>query len=104
MTGTNRRSRCYSNRQRMYVTRQRDSTSLVVRQTNRLVKVSSFPDDMKKHVTVTEALPPRLYGLPKIHKRNISLRPTMSAIGAPTYIPVNKTPNYTTATIHRRKT
>ncbi|GJQ82924.1 hypothetical protein Trydic_g5927 [Trypoxylus dichotomus] len=42
----------------------------------------------KKQVTVTEALPPRLYGLLKIHKRDVPLRPIVSTIGAP----VSKTP------------
>ncbi|GJQ72696.1 hypothetical protein Trydic_g1353 [Trypoxylus dichotomus] len=68
------------------VTRQRDPTSSVLRETNKLVRASSFPDEVKKQVTVTEALPPRLYGLPKIHKQDIPLRPIVSAIGAPTYL------------------
>ncbi|GJQ84213.1 hypothetical protein Trydic_g2883 [Trypoxylus dichotomus] len=37
-------------------------------------------------VIVTEALPPRLYGLPKIHKRDVLLRPIVGAISAPTYL------------------
>ncbi|GJQ78610.1 hypothetical protein Trydic_g11718 [Trypoxylus dichotomus] len=69
-----------------YVTRQRDPTSSVLRETNRLVKVSSLPHDAKKQVTVTKALPPGLYGLPKIHKRDVPLRPIVSAIGTPTYL------------------
>ena len=28
---------------------------------------------------------PRLYGLPKLHKENVPLRPIVSAIGSPTY-------------------
>ncbi|GJQ70377.1 hypothetical protein Trydic_g22808 [Trypoxylus dichotomus] len=50
------------------------------------VRASSLPDDVKKQVIITEALPPRLHGLPKIHKRDIPLRPIVSAIGAPTYL------------------
>ncbi|GJQ65790.1 hypothetical protein Trydic_g3914 [Trypoxylus dichotomus] len=69
-----------------YVTPQRDPTSSVVRETNRLVQVSSFPDDVKKQVTVREALPPKVYGLPKIHKRNIPFRPIVSATSAPMYL------------------
>ncbi|GJQ76212.1 hypothetical protein Trydic_g1953 [Trypoxylus dichotomus] len=59
-----------------YVTRQREPMLSALRETNGLVKVSSLPDDVKKQVTVTEALPKRLYGLPKIHKRDVPLRPT----------------------------
>ncbi|GJQ72197.1 hypothetical protein Trydic_g3288 [Trypoxylus dichotomus] len=50
------------------------------------MKASSLPDDIEKQVIVTEALPPRLYGLPKIHKQDVPLRPIVSAIGAPTYL------------------
>ncbi|GJQ76307.1 hypothetical protein Trydic_g2034 [Trypoxylus dichotomus] len=51
-----------------------------------ILRASSLPDEVKKQVIVTEALPPRLYGLPKIHKRDIPLRPIVSAIGAPTFL------------------
>ncbi|GJQ79358.1 hypothetical protein Trydic_g16219 [Trypoxylus dichotomus] len=66
-----------------YVTCHRNPTSSVLRETKRLVKVSSLPDDMKEQVIVTEALPPRLYGLPKIHKWDVPFRPIVSA---PTYL------------------
>jgi len=33
----------------------------------------------------TNPLPPRLYGLSKVHKPNIPLRPIVSAIHSPTY-------------------
>ncbi|GJQ86497.1 hypothetical protein Trydic_g10399 [Trypoxylus dichotomus] len=69
-----------------YVTHQRHHTFSMLRETSRLVKVSSLPDDVKKQVTVTDVLPPRLYGLPKIQKRDVPLRPIMSVIGAPTYL------------------
>ncbi|GJQ86424.1 hypothetical protein Trydic_g10332 [Trypoxylus dichotomus] len=68
------------------VTRQRDPTSSVLRKTNKLVRASSLPDDVKKQVIVTKALPPRVYGFPNIHKRDVPLRPIVSAIGAPTYL------------------
>ncbi|GJQ73120.1 hypothetical protein Trydic_g1748 [Trypoxylus dichotomus] len=77
--------------------------STVVRETNRLVKVSSLLDDVKKQVTVTEALSPKLYGLPKIHKRDVPLRPIMNPIGTPTYL----LPKHITTllpSIHRWKT
>ena len=33
----------------------------------------------------TGSQPPRIYGLPKIHKPDIPLRPIVSCIGSPTY-------------------
>ncbi|GJQ75347.1 hypothetical protein Trydic_g23526 [Trypoxylus dichotomus] len=41
-----------------YATRQRDPTSSVIRKTNRLARVSSLSDNVRKQVTVTEALSP----------------------------------------------
>ena len=35
----------------------------------------------------TSSCPPRIYGLPKIHKPQIPLRPIVSCIGAPSYKP-----------------
>ncbi|GJQ88839.1 hypothetical protein Trydic_g2977 [Trypoxylus dichotomus] len=58
--------------------------SSVVREIDRLIKVSSLPDDVKKQVTVTGTLLPRLYGLPKIHKRDVT--PIVNAISALTYL------------------
>ncbi|GJQ88063.1 hypothetical protein Trydic_g12984 [Trypoxylus dichotomus] len=37
-------------------------------------QLDSFPDDVRKQVVVTEPQAPRLYGLPKIYKRDVSLR------------------------------
>jgi len=33
----------------------------------------------------TDSRPPKLYGLPKIHKPQVPLRPIVSCIGSPTY-------------------
>ena len=63
----------------------RDPTDSIVRKTNSLVKASSIEPDIQKRIIQSEALPPRMYGLPKIHKANVPLRPIVSAIGSPTY-------------------
>jgi hypothetical protein len=40
---------------------------------------------LKHKLTPYHSKPPHLYGLPKIHKSNIPLRPTVSSIGSPCY-------------------
>lgn len=39
----------------------------------------------RAYINTSSAWPPRIYGLPKIHKPNIPLRPIVSSINAPTY-------------------
>ena len=39
----------------------------------------------KNNLTQTDTMLPRMYGLPKIHKNNIPMRPIVSCIGSPTY-------------------
>lgn len=62
-----------------------DPTAKILRATNRFVKGSAIPPNIQKEVCHSEALPPRLYGLPKVHKPNVPLRPIVSAINSPTY-------------------
>ena len=55
------------------------------------LKVQTTIRDLKKkgfnlsHLNSYNGIAPRLYGLPKIHKVNIPLRPIVSSIGSPTY-------------------
>jgi hypothetical protein len=65
----------------------RDPTNKIVRKITSLIKMSHIPDDMKKKLTPHAATPPQMYGLPKIHKEGIPLRPTVNCIGSPTYDP-----------------
>lgn len=62
-----------------------DPTQRLVRKTKMMVGNSSLAEEVKKKICRSEAVAPRLYGLYKIHKVNVPLRPIVSAIGSPTY-------------------
>jgi hypothetical protein len=50
-----------------------------------LLKKSSLAEEVCKWLCPVGSRPPRLYGIPKIHKEGVPLRPILSNIGAPTY-------------------
>ena len=50
-----------------------------------MIKKSSIPESLHWKLFAKAPRTPTLYGLPKIHKANIPLRPIVSAIGSPTY-------------------
>ena len=55
---------------------------------NKLKKIkndTSMNDNMYRRMYPTEAVVPKFYGLPKIHKNNTPLRPIVSSIGSVTY-------------------
>ena len=55
---------------------------------NRVIKrLKHFAEaaGIQTHLIPTVAIPPRIYGLPKIHKKEIPLRPIISAIGGPAH-------------------
>ncbi|GLG94701.1 Uncharacterized protein GBIM_01855 [Gryllus bimaculatus] len=56
----------------------KDPTASILRKSNDLIK-KSIPQE-QKFLKISEALPPRLYSLPKIHKPDTPLRPIVSAI------------------------
>jgi len=64
----------------------RDPTDRILRTTNQVIKDSTTvaAEDIPK-LKKSEVLPPRLYGLPQIHKPDVALRPIVSTIGGPTY-------------------
>jgi hypothetical protein len=63
----------------------KDLTESVERKTRLLLKKSSLPEEVWKRPCPTGSRTPRLYGLPKIHKQGVPLRPIVSNIGAPMY-------------------
>jgi hypothetical protein len=67
----------------------RDPTSTIQKKNNDLVsslkKVNAIDADTAKLLTIYNAVAPKFYGLPKIHKTDIPLRPIVSSINSPTY-------------------
>jgi hypothetical protein len=53
--------------------------------TTALIKNSEISEEDMKRLTPHASAPPRLYRLPKIHKKDVPLRPTMNCIGYATY-------------------
>jgi hypothetical protein len=62
-----------------------DPTEAVKRKTILLLKKSSLAEEVCKRLCPAGSRPPRLYGLPKIHKEGVPLRPIVSKIGACSY-------------------
>jgi hypothetical protein len=50
-----------------------------------LLNKSTLAENVCLRLDPASTRPPRLYGFPKINKGGISVRPTVSNIGAPTY-------------------
>ena len=50
-----------------------------------LEKKGKLPSDLRKKVQNQHSSTPQLYGLPKIHKASVPLRPMTSSINSPTY-------------------
>jgi hypothetical protein len=63
----------------------KDPTDSTERKTNLLLKASTLPEETCKQLHPTGSRPPRMYGLPKIHKEGVPLKPIVNNIGAPTY-------------------
>jgi hypothetical protein len=63
----------------------KDPTEFVERKAVLLLKKSSFSEEVSQQLLLQDSRPPRLYGLPKVHKQGVPLRPNVSTIGAPTY-------------------
>jgi len=66
-----------------YTTLTTDPTDSIERKTTVLLKKSSLTEETRRQLGPAGSRPPRLYGLPKIHKEGVPLRPIVSNIGAP---------------------
>ncbi|XP_074041026.1 uncharacterized protein [Leptinotarsa decemlineata] len=64
---------------------QRDPTQSKFSNVNKVIRSSSLSETTQKAILRTEAVPPRPYGIPNIHKTNMPLRPMVSTPGSPTY-------------------
>jgi hypothetical protein len=63
----------------------RDPTDSTERKTTSLLKKSTLTEDICKQLRPTSSRPPSLYGLPKLHKEGVPLRPIVNNIGTLTY-------------------
>jgi hypothetical protein len=62
-----------------------DPTNKIERRTTALIKKSEISEDDVKRLTPHASAPPRMYGLPKIHKKDVPLRPIVNCICSPIY-------------------
>ncbi|XP_067622746.1 uncharacterized protein [Eurosta solidaginis] len=73
----------------MYRVQRQDPTSRIQTKNNLLVdglfKMGLISKPERNKMITTTALPPRIYGLPKIHKEGTPLRPICSTITSPSY-------------------
>lgn len=49
------------------------------------IKETNLDDKLKKRLTPDSEITPRIYGAPKVHKKDVPLRPIVNTIGSPTY-------------------
>lgn len=72
-----------------YKIMKRDPTAVHQRKNNNLIQKWSdellIPLQIAEKIKIRNALPPRIYGLPKIHKEEIPLRPIVNCIQSPYY-------------------
>jgi hypothetical protein len=57
----------------------------ITKEVKKVIKDSNLDELTKKHLLPSCEITPRIYGLPKIHKEGIPLRPIVNTIGSPTY-------------------
>ena len=73
-----------------YTRLKRDPTSRIETKVGKMLKSlegrGHMSDKERRYLTPQCSSPPQMYGLPKIHKPDIPLRPIVSAIGSPTYL------------------
>lgn len=57
----------------------------IMKEVKKAILESNFDDKLKKKLIPSSECIPRIYGLPKIHKDGVPLRPIVNTIGSPTY-------------------
>ncbi len=60
-------------------------TSKIEKIVSAAIKTCNLEPSLQKQLLSHDSRVPRMYGLPKIHKPSVPLRPIVSAIGSPTY-------------------
>ena len=63
----------------------RDPTKKIIAEVTKTIKNSSLDENTKKKLIPKDTSVPRIYGLPKIHKDGVPIRPIVNTIGSPTY-------------------
>lgn len=63
----------------------RNPCSKIINKVKSTISSSSFDDATNKSLLPTKGVTPHIYGVPKIHKEDISLRPIADTMGSPTY-------------------
>jgi len=63
----------------------KDPSNKILRQVSNKIKNSSLDTNIKHRLIPNNAIIPRIYGVPKIHKTGVPLRPIVNTIGSPTY-------------------
>ena len=62
----------------------KDPSDKIMREVINKIKESSLDDITKKKIIPNSFIIPRIYGVPKVHKPNIPLKPIINTIGSPT--------------------
>jgi len=63
----------------------KDPSTKIIKDVENVIKRSNLDEGIKKKLIPKKHIIPRIYGLPKIHKNGIPLRPIANTIGSPTY-------------------
>ena len=63
----------------------KDPTRKIINKVTKTIKNSTLDENIKKKLIPKDALIPRIYGLPKIHKDGVPIRPIVNTRNSPTY-------------------
>jgi hypothetical protein len=64
---------------------EKDPSTKIIKDVANAIKRSNLDEGIKKKLIPKNPIIPRIYGLPKIHKNGVPLRPIVNTIGSPTY-------------------